>query len=286
MTQTETLMFDNFPGDNAALIEQINSLLSLDAKGVLVPHGIGGLARSLLTSCVDRLSPSDKSGEPTCAENAKNPTGAENAQVADNYASDVDQFVNRLNPTGGVVTCSIGALRLAAFGLMGSVFASRALNEPLSETERLDADPVVKDHLTTDHFPGVGNMIPPGWKLVPIEPDEDMESDMLSASPLIGGYTLTDQQCRDIYNAAIAASPAPPSVEVWQPIETAPKDREIMLYYTDWLGAKDMVISGHWDGGRLEGEETFVHSMGTGDADMWANLPTPPAILQGKGEWG
>jgi hypothetical protein len=38
------------------LIEQIDALLHLDAKGRLVPHGIGGLARELLTRARDAIA--------------------------------------------------------------------------------------------------------------------------------------------------------------------------------------------------------------------------------------
>jgi hypothetical protein len=42
--------------EKSALIEQIDALLALDATGKLVPHGIGGLARELLTTCRDELA--------------------------------------------------------------------------------------------------------------------------------------------------------------------------------------------------------------------------------------
>lgn len=38
------------------LVQQINSLLELDAKNALVPHGVGGLARELLTSAAAMLA--------------------------------------------------------------------------------------------------------------------------------------------------------------------------------------------------------------------------------------
>lgn len=51
---------DIFPGDeypdvskrssSEKIIEQIDALLSLDAADALVPHGIGGLAREILTA--------------------------------------------------------------------------------------------------------------------------------------------------------------------------------------------------------------------------------------------
>jgi len=46
---------DEFNGDNAHLVQCIEALLSLDAKGSLVPHGIGGHARGLLSAAMHRL---------------------------------------------------------------------------------------------------------------------------------------------------------------------------------------------------------------------------------------
>jgi len=39
---------DDFNGNDGLLIQCIDSLLEMDAKGILVPHGIGGHARTLL----------------------------------------------------------------------------------------------------------------------------------------------------------------------------------------------------------------------------------------------
>lgn len=47
---------DGFKGDNQQLIACINALLDLDAAGALIPHGIGGHARSLLAACAARLN--------------------------------------------------------------------------------------------------------------------------------------------------------------------------------------------------------------------------------------
>lgn len=46
---------DEFRGDDKSLIENIKALLDLDAAGVLVPHGIGGHARTLLGAAAVRL---------------------------------------------------------------------------------------------------------------------------------------------------------------------------------------------------------------------------------------
>jgi hypothetical protein len=47
---------DEFNGDDAKLVSCIEALLSLDAKNALVPHGIGGHARGLLSSAMHRLA--------------------------------------------------------------------------------------------------------------------------------------------------------------------------------------------------------------------------------------
>lgn len=47
---------DIFRGDNKKLAESIEALLALDAKGALVPHGIGEHARTLLSTAVQRLA--------------------------------------------------------------------------------------------------------------------------------------------------------------------------------------------------------------------------------------
>lgn len=48
-------MKDTFRGDDAHLISSIKALLSLDAAGALVPHGVGGHGRKLLESAAVRL---------------------------------------------------------------------------------------------------------------------------------------------------------------------------------------------------------------------------------------
>ena len=62
-TVGDILLADAFRGDAANLIESIVALVSLDRAGVLVPHGIGGHARSLLESAAIRLSQPDRVAE-------------------------------------------------------------------------------------------------------------------------------------------------------------------------------------------------------------------------------
>jgi hypothetical protein len=47
---------DEFNGDTPHLIRCIEALLSLDASGSLVPHGIGGHARTMLSAAAVRLA--------------------------------------------------------------------------------------------------------------------------------------------------------------------------------------------------------------------------------------
>lgn len=47
---------DPFQGDDGHLILSTQALLDLDAAGALTPHGIGGHARTLLTSYMIRLA--------------------------------------------------------------------------------------------------------------------------------------------------------------------------------------------------------------------------------------
>ena len=46
---------DEFDGGDRKLLDCIEALLRMDADGALVPHGIGGHARKLLSSAAARL---------------------------------------------------------------------------------------------------------------------------------------------------------------------------------------------------------------------------------------
>jgi hypothetical protein len=49
------LIRDTFRGDNKLLSESIKALIELNDSNALMPHGIGGHARTLLASCYHRL---------------------------------------------------------------------------------------------------------------------------------------------------------------------------------------------------------------------------------------
>lgn len=57
---------DDFKGNDGLLIQCIDSLLAMDAKGILVPHGIGGHARTLLKAskaALEQAAQSEQSAE-------------------------------------------------------------------------------------------------------------------------------------------------------------------------------------------------------------------------------
>lgn len=87
-------MNDTFRGDNAALIENIDALLRLDAAGALFPHGVGGLARQLLSAAAMRLAAAPP--QPYCA-----PDGTRSCQK---FADDPATCERRLEETAPSVS--------------------------------------------------------------------------------------------------------------------------------------------------------------------------------------
>lgn len=65
----------------------------------------------------------------------------------------------------------------------------------------------------------------------------------------------------------------------WQPIETAPRDgTEVILYFPEWCGEKNMVETGFWDQ-RYDGDinAAWEFAYGSGDsATHWMPIPAPP----------
>lgn len=55
-TPADWELHDDFRGDDAHLVSCIKALISLSDEGALVPHGIGGHARALLSAAAVRLS--------------------------------------------------------------------------------------------------------------------------------------------------------------------------------------------------------------------------------------
>ncbi|MFZ4823665.1 hypothetical protein CQW32_17400 [Pseudomonas putida] len=66
-----------FKGDNKALVTSITALLALDAKGALVPHGIGEMARQLLEASSVRLA-EQQHGKPVALPQRKDDPNPEN----------------------------------------------------------------------------------------------------------------------------------------------------------------------------------------------------------------
>ncbi len=54
--ERQTGLTDEFRGDDAHLIRSIEALIELNDEGALVPHGIGGHARALLSAAAVRLA--------------------------------------------------------------------------------------------------------------------------------------------------------------------------------------------------------------------------------------
>jgi hypothetical protein len=72
---------DDFNGDTPKLISCIEALLALDASGSLVPHGIGGHARKLLSAAAVRLA------TPARASDAP----AEQSPIPDDIQRDIER---------------------------------------------------------------------------------------------------------------------------------------------------------------------------------------------------
>lgn len=58
------------------------------------------------------------------------------------------------------------------------------------------------------------------WKLVPVEPTEEMANSGWSLKPFV----------IDIYSAMIASAPEHPENDEWLPIETAPRNTSVLTY--------------------------------------------------------
>lgn len=69
-TPADGELHDDFRGDDANLVSCIKALISLSDEGALVPHGIGGHARALLSAAAVRLSLATPSPGKADAEDA------------------------------------------------------------------------------------------------------------------------------------------------------------------------------------------------------------------------
>ncbi len=93
---------DNFNGDDRKLIECATALLELDAKGVLVPHGIGGHARTIIESFVSRASnPSPRITEQDAREIISSYAGVPHHITIDDWVHEEGlALLNKLNNPG------------------------------------------------------------------------------------------------------------------------------------------------------------------------------------------
>lgn len=60
-------------------------------------------------------------------------------------------------------------------------------------------------------------------------------------------------------------------------MDEAPRDgTEVLLYYRNFLGIRDLVVSGHWCGHGYDIDDTWEHRLGYGNPNAWMPLPEPP----------
>jgi hypothetical protein len=141
----------------------------------------------------------------------------------------------------------------------------------------------------------VQESVPEGWKLVPIEPTETMinEADAAGARSWYTGERMAAAILKAGIAAALSPSPSIPeekggtaeSVVGWQPIETAPKDRQF-LAYGSYLYPGDRAVTDY----------TMIAEFSCGDAEWpyrthegthrkgffshW--MPLPPSPTEGQ----
>jgi hypothetical protein len=89
---------DGFNGDTPHLIRCIHALLNMDAKGALVPHGVGGHARALLTAAASRLAAPPAQPAPAPVDAPKSRDRLAEAEIG-GYAAPVDEPVDVPSPS-------------------------------------------------------------------------------------------------------------------------------------------------------------------------------------------
>ena len=124
---------------------------------------------------------------------------------------------------------------------------------------------------------------PAGWKLVPVEPTEEILDVMFDA-----GIDRHDGDLTILYRAILAAAPTPPSTEDrWQPIATAPKNEFVLLagpsgYTTiETVFATGRMCSDHHVGRWIDHANDDLADWGF-EPTHWMPLPKAPAMQEDK----
>ncbi len=111
--------------------------------------------------------------------------------------------------------------------------------------------------------------VPPGFKLVPVEPTQAM----------LGPLTMTHDTARKLWAVMLAASPQPPVVEGWRDIASAPKDGTFVLIRDSEVRALASWQRDRWfgiDELGLAYDSRQYHQPGP-QPSHWQPLPAPPA---------
>jgi hypothetical protein len=134
------------------------------------------------------------------------------------------------------------------------------------------------------------------WKLVPVEPSEEMVSwgaaSLDHPSVFMGGPSRQNQKrAADAYRAMLAAAPEPPPAESgWRDIASAPLDRTPILVAVPakdggfivgeayYFPESDGSGEGWWWAGTSPGEyyDSPIIELNVGDPAFWMPLPPPP----------
>jgi hypothetical protein len=124
-------MKDQFNGDDAKLISAIEALLDLDASGSLVPHGVGGHARTMLEAAAVRLG-SNATQRPVDAANGAigNREAFEEAFRRNfDFPEHADQFTFRKGWEAGIMQAR------------AALTAEKVAVEPIYQAMATDDDP-------------------------------------------------------------------------------------------------------------------------------------------------
>lgn len=149
---------DTFHGDNDQLCGSIKALLDLDAENALVPHGVGGHARALLSAAAIRLS-----ATPAGREAPTEPTGWR--EFIENIATPYSEPLNSVSGYRDMASRkeAMGELRAKAQALLAAhpVEAIQPTDEPVAYLHQVvsgDGDPDQALSFAPDNFPLSGTL--------------------------------------------------------------------------------------------------------------------------------